>query len=108
MKDEQILGQLYLFKLKDDLKIERVVLNIIGENTNYKITREAETNNQKKNAYPHSDINIFKSNRVLMEEDDITRATEIMRNALYDKMVETQDKAEYALERYKKFTVMYS
>ena len=106
MKDEQILGQLYLFKLKEDLKIERVVLNIIGENSRFLITRDTEYN--KKNEYYHSDINVFKSNRVLMEEDDITKASKIMYKALYDKMVETQDKAEYALERYKKFTVMYS
>lgn len=101
MKQETILGELYLFKLRTDCSVERVVLNIIGKNSSYYLTRNKETN--YKNSYAIADLGVYKSHRVLLEEDDESKAKEIMRKALFLKLLDAQDKANRALDTFSRF-----
>lgn len=99
--DEPTLGELYLFKLMPDCSIERHELKIIGNNSKYYVTRDKET--WYKNDYLKEDINMFKSNRVVMYLDDAAAAKEIISKGLFKRMLAAQDKATKALDIFSKF-----
>lgn len=101
MKEEKVIGKLYLFKLCDDCTVERRELNLIGKNASYYITRDAVTN--KKNSYALEDLGVCKSNRVILEEDDIAKAKDIIVKRLFKRMLDAQTKATIALDTYTNF-----
>ena len=102
MKPETIIGTLYLFRLRDDGSVEKRDLNIIGKNASYYVTRDPAMLN-KKNSYALADVGVYKSHRVILEEDDITEAKGIMCKALFKKMLHLQDKYNKAMDIYTKF-----
>ena len=101
MKPEEIIGKLYLFKLQPDYTIARVELNLIGKNSSYFVTRDVDTN--KKNSYPISDLQLYKSRRVLLEVDDFYTAKDIISKGLFKKMLDAQYKATETLDAFTKF-----
>ena len=101
MKNEEAIGKLYLFILRDDCTIEKRELKLIRKNPLYYVTRDPVT--CKRNSYPLGDLNVYKFNRVLLDTDDIALAKDIMVKALFKKMVETQTKATIAMGTYTRF-----
>ena len=102
MKEEKVIGKLYLFKLCDDCTVERRELNLIGKNASYYVTRDPSMNN-KKNSYALEDVGVYKSHRVILEEDDIAKAKDIIVKGLFKRMLDAQTKATIALDTYTNF-----
>lgn len=101
MKEEKVIGKLYLFKLCDDSTVERRELNLISKNASYYIIRDMSTN--KKNSYAIEDLNVYKSHRVLLDTDDMALAKDIMVKGLFRRMLDAQTKATIALNNYTNF-----
>jgi hypothetical protein len=101
MKNEKVIGKLYLFKVHDDGTIERREINLIGKNYLCYVTRDPVTN--RKYTYRLKDIGVYKNSRVLLVEDNMALAKDIIVKAMFKKMLNLQDKYNKALDIYTKF-----
>ena len=101
MREEKVIGTLFLFRLKADYSIERRVLNIISETQTSYVTRDMDTNYKK--TYSKYTLNKCYSNRVIMLCNDWSEAKEIISKSLFKRMLHAQDEANKATNNFSKF-----
>lgn len=101
MRDFEVIGHLYLFKLQPDYTVKRVALDLIKKTEKYYLTRDPETGHR--NSYLITDIDRFKSKRVVTSKDDLPAALQIMKEALDSNQKEAAKKASKAMCAYSDF-----